>query len=503
LRYGIARLHHAQLGISRKTLQNHISNLKAAIRHVAGQKRLSGRGIALSPAWRALNDQLTDRRLRLGLSGFLKYCSATGIDPSSVSDATVAAFIAYAAEVQFTVEPNDLHKQVTRCWNRAKEAVPHWPPVILTVPDFRPKAVSLPWEAFAPSFVEDAERYLSLLGGESLLDEDAPDRPCKPSTIKTRRDYLRLAASVAVRQGVPAEALRCLADLVSPPIVKLILEHYLAKKDGKIVSFTIDMAERLYALSSTYVKAPEEQLRQLERFCLKLRPKRRHGLTEKNTDVIRAFKDPRNRGRLNALPGRLFDQALGERDALIQAAVTAEIALAIQIELVAPMRLANLSRLHLEKNVVRVGGPKPVYHLVIPPEDVKNDEPLEYPLPEAVGEMLGLYCGIFRPRLCRQDNFWLFPGEAGHHKTKGTLSSQIIERITRELGIRVTPHQFRHLAAAFILEKDPANYELVRRVLGHKNLETTIRFYVGLETVDAVRKFSAMVLEGVDWKPMP
>ena len=52
LRYGIARLHHAQLGVSRKTLQNHIANLKAAIRHVAGQERLSGRGIILSPAWK-------------------------------------------------------------------------------------------------------------------------------------------------------------------------------------------------------------------------------------------------------------------------------------------------------------------------------------------------------------------------------------------------------------------------------------------------------------------
>jgi integrase len=203
------------------------------------------------------------------------------------------------------------------------------------------------------------------------------------------------------------------------------------------------------------------------------------------------------------LPGQLFDEALAARDALVQAAVTAEIALAIQIELVAPMRLANLSALHLEKNVVRVGGPEPTHHLVIPPEDVKNAEPLEYPLPEAVSEMLGLYLGVFRPRLCGSDNPWLFPGEGDHHKTKGTLSGQIIERITNELGIRVTPHQFRHLAAAFILEKDPANYEFVRRVLGHKNLETTIRFYVGLETVDAVRKFSAMALEGVDWKPKP
>jgi hypothetical protein len=68
--------------------------------------------------------------------------------------------------------------------------------------------------------------------------------------------------------------------------------------------------------------------------------------------------------------------------------------------------------------------------------------------------------------------------------TDELLSDQIIDRITKELGIRVTPHQFRHFAAALILEKDPANYEFVRRVLGHKNLQTTINFYVGLETVE-------------------
>jgi hypothetical protein len=56
------------------------------------------------------------------------------------------------------------------------------------------------------------------------------------------------------------------------------------------------------------------------------------------------------------LPGRLFDEALAERDAPIQAAVKAQIAMAIQILLIAPMRLANLAALNLEQNVVRVGG---------------------------------------------------------------------------------------------------------------------------------------------------
>ena len=97
-----------------------------------------------------------------------------------------------------------------------------------------------------------------------------PIGPASRAPSTTRRNYLRLAASAAVKQGVPIEALRSVADLVSPPVVRLILEHYLAKKGGKIVTFTIDMAERLYAIARVYVKAPEEQLRQLERFCLKL-----------------------------------------------------------------------------------------------------------------------------------------------------------------------------------------------------------------------------------------
>src|SRR5919106_2010401 len=170
LRFGITRLHHAQLGISRKTLQNHIANLKAAIRHVSDLEALSGRGVTLAPAWQALYDTLPTRRLRLGLSSFLRYCSATGIDPWSVSDTIKESFIAYAKEVQFTVKPRDLHKQVARCWNRAKELVADWPPITLTVPDFRPKPDSLPWEAFLPSFAEDVERYLALLAGRSLLD---------------------------------------------------------------------------------------------------------------------------------------------------------------------------------------------------------------------------------------------------------------------------------------------------------------------------------------------
>ena len=160
-------------------------------------------------AWKALYDQITDAapapRPFRAFSGTARPAASIPL-PSPTQPSQ--AFIDYASEVQFTVKPNDLHKQVARCWNRAKERVPGWPQTTLTVPDFRPKAASLPWDAFLPSFVEDVERYLARLGGESLLDEDAPDRACKPSTIETSTD-LPEARRLSRREAGCAHRRRC------------------------------------------------------------------------------------------------------------------------------------------------------------------------------------------------------------------------------------------------------------------------------------------------------
>jgi len=44
-----------------------------------------------------------------------------------------------------------------------------------------------------------------------------------------------------------------------------------------------------------------------------------------------------------------------------------------------------------------------------------------------------------------------------------------------------------------MLKADPGNYELVRRVLGHRSITTTRNFYIGLETLEATRLFGEMV----------
>ena len=61
----------------------------------------------------------------------------------------------------------------------------------------------------------------------------------------------------------------------------------------------------------------------------------------------------------------------------------------------------------------------------------------------------------------------------------------------RESGpaYEITVHQFRHAAAAIFLKEHPGEYETIRQLLGHRNIQTTMNFYVGLNTIQANELF--------------
>ena len=85
-------------------------------------------------------------------------------------------------------------------------------------------------------------------------------------------------------------------------------------------------------------------------------------------------------------------------------------------------------------------------------------------------------------------------------KTVGTsaprcLGVQITATVKKHCGLRITPHQFRHAAGTLILNKQPGNYELARRVLGHRSMRTTVQAYCGLETTQATAIFGDIVRE--------
>jgi len=97
VRTSVAQLHHARLGVTAKTLANHRSNVRAALRWFGKEHDVPQQGAPLSPKWMRFRDSL-DKPTRSRLYSLIRYCSARGIGPSAVDDKTFQEYWRYRAE---------------------------------------------------------------------------------------------------------------------------------------------------------------------------------------------------------------------------------------------------------------------------------------------------------------------------------------------------------------------------------------------------------------------
>lgn len=58
----VSQLHHARVGVERKTLANHRSSARSALVWFRKDQGIPARGARLTPAWSRLRNQLTERR---------------------------------------------------------------------------------------------------------------------------------------------------------------------------------------------------------------------------------------------------------------------------------------------------------------------------------------------------------------------------------------------------------------------------------------------------------
>jgi len=83
VRISVAQLHHARVGVTAKTLANHKSNVRAALRWLANEHDVPQQGVRLTPEWARFRDRL-DKPTRSRLYSLIRYCSARGVPPSAV-----------------------------------------------------------------------------------------------------------------------------------------------------------------------------------------------------------------------------------------------------------------------------------------------------------------------------------------------------------------------------------------------------------------------------------
>ena len=318
---------------------------------------------------------------------------------------------------------------------------------------------------------------------------------CKASTINTRKTELFSLAKKAVKLGTPIDSLTALKALLDSTLVETIIDDEWRKAGEEPKTSTIDLAKKTFNIARSVGCLDEANLLKLDDMRAALEKYRQGGMTPKNMKLIRQVLNHKVWGRVVNYPFALMKRARALKDqAPTKAAVTAGIAVAIKILTEGPVRAANLAAIRLDENLIKPGGPESLYILVFPHHDVKNRVELTFELSEELTDLIDEYIQEYRPSLLRGFNGdWLFPGTTGGSKNPHLFGIQITERIQKATGLRITIHQFRHAAAADYLKCHPGDYETVRRFLGHRNIQATIKFYCGLETIQASRELGKVV----------
>ncbi len=462
IRAMMAKIRPAAHGVSHKTWANLLSRFRGALRF-AGVIDLMGQGTAMRhPDWAPLIRAIADdKRLTCGLAAFANWCVIRNVSPREVNDTVVQRFFGWLETRTLCPKPRDVVRRVPHLWNEASDQIGIWPKIKLTNLSFKSPPKRLQWSDLSESLRQDAQAYLAMRAEPDLFDErpNAPRRPLAKSTLHQQREHLRLAASIVVESGVPAQNIRAMADLIEPERFKTVLRYYHERAKGQPNAFAVCLAKTMIQVAQYYVGAEPEHVDRLKFLAAKL-PSVPFDLTAKNAALLRQFELEALLAKLLFLPDEIMKKVTTSLEAGRLDFVNAQVAIAIDFQLAIPLRPQNLSRLNWRRHFSEPDGPKGRLILHIPKDETKsgnNDFVAE--VPDEVSRRLRWYRRHILSRLSADVTGDLFVTERGKMKDQKTLTIQIIKTIERSLGVHMTPHQFRHLCGILYLEENPEDIE--------------------------------------------
>jgi len=484
-------------------------NLVSGVRRVMRRLKLhaeepKGRE-GLSPAWQELYDRLPPYR-RLTLVRFMAFCSQTGVEPHDVGADVLASFEAFCRTRLLCADPSGLARRTASAWNWAAANVPAWPQTRLNRPGMR-DFYTRPLTEFPMSFQQDVDLFLARamsnsldnvvpLGTDPRLRHRKTRRVTSQRTLDTRRWQVRQLAAAYVLQGGNPEDLTSLRDLVEPHERALALvDFYFARAGHKPNGQVAGIVEVARQIARYHCRLPPEVVDTFSGWLANARPAN-DGMVEKNRERLLALIAPRRRAMLLALPGELMRRARAPGLTPKAAARLAAYAVALEILIVFPMRRANLAGLKVrgDTHLRRLeAGSKRITHIVLSTAETKNKVALHWPIPPETAALIAEYDKVHRPHIASPGNVYLFPGPGLAQRSAHELAIGLSKLIHETVGVEVNCHLMRHFGAWLFLQRNPGQYEVVRQVLGHRKLSTTVNFYAGLEADASARHYDQTV----------
>jgi hypothetical protein len=475
--------------ISEKRLKNIKSDAIKALELTGCSRARSDWQRPPCPAWTALLEKVADQRNRWKLTQLAQYCTALGVAPEALSDEHTRGFLATLIVESFQKLPQKKVANAIWAWNRLRLEVDGWPDIQLSCLPRKKEPWTIPLEQFPQSLQEDVAIWADRLANPDLFDEDAPARPLRPTTIKHRQFQLREVASALVRSGMPIDEVDSLAVLVDFDNVKQALRWMMGRFENKPTEAIKGVAVCLQAVARHHVRLNDTDIKVISGLIKRL-GRDVDGLREKNRQRLLQLDDPANLTKLLHLPAALVKMAVRlETTNPRKAALKLQAALAIEILLNAPMRIGNLSTLHLNRHLRPIGTDRTrQIHIHIPAQEVKNNKALDYRLPANVAILLDVYLTKARPVLKGQPSDYLFPNQKGGPKPSSHLSELIKDTILEHTGLVINAHLFRSIAGKIHSLVQPGDFVTLSHVLNN-TLEMSMKAYAQFELQSSLQHY--------------
>jgi integrase len=417
------------------------------------------------------------------------------IAPQAVDDPVLERFIRELNASTLIRNIGEQHRTVAKTWNFTVRLRPDLGLQAIAVPASKNAPTRECWQSLPESFCTDVDNYLAWCAMPDPLDDAARVRALASTTRRLRRDHIHSAVTTAIAAGIDRSQLRSLANLVEVETYRTILRQRYADDGRTLSAYTHGIAGTLIAIAAEWAGVSAEGLAVLKKLRSKL-GSLPSGLTEKNEALLRKFNDPRLVRQMLELPDRLWRQARRE---LVQskgwAFVTLQTALALDILMHVPLRMQNLALLNFSKHLRWPQGVGKPAMVVFNEAETKNKVILEFELVAPLAERFRTYRDEIAPSVIGRRTDAVFVHASGKPRTQAALAVAIEKAILRHVGVRFTPHQFRHFAAKLILDENPGAIEQVRQMLGHENLKTTMNFYAGIDTRRAGRAHANLLID--------
>ncbi len=157
-----------------------------------------------------------------------------------------------------------------------------------------------------------------------------------------------------------------------------------------------------------------------------------------------------------------------------------------------PLRSKNIREMKLGENLKNDTGK---WYIEYSPNEMKNNDSFRISFPEDLVQLLEDYLDNYRRNIYDDPECkWVFPSPNGRHICGATVERIVTKNCKRALNKHIYPHLMRDIVAHWYI-KETGDFLTASKLLGHKDINMTIKLYSNFDSIDAAEKYDAHILK--------